>query len=259
VVARLELQALQVRVPGATLLHALSLRLEAGQLVGVVGPNGAGKSTLLRALAGLLPAKGEILIDGGAASRLSQQKRAQAMAYLPQGHGVHWPLSVQDVVALGRYPHGLHDPHCADASARALILEAMARADVAELADRSILSLSGGEKARVMIARVLASQAPILLADEPMAALDPSHQLSIMARLREEAARGALVLVVTHDLGLAARFCDQLILLDGGALIAKDIPARVLTPEILRQIYKIRAYHGDFEGSSILMPWENTL
>ena len=244
---------------GRPILKNVLLSLEKGRLVVLIGPNGAGKTTLLRAMAGLVAATGEVMVEGTSLSGLSRQKRAQKIAYLPQGHQVHWPLSVQDVVALGRFPHGLADPESPPPEHAAIIASAMARTGTTDLAARNVQSLSGGERARVMLARVLAVDAPILLADEPTASLDPHHQLAVMHDLQAEARRGTLVIAVTHDIGLAARLADEVILIADGRLAAIGPPAEVFTPARLAEIYRIRAVHQEIGGEALLVPWETVL
>lgn len=232
-----------------------SFALAPGQLVALIGPNGAGKTSLLRALAGLAPATGTLTIDGEDAARMAPRDRARRIAYLPQGHTVHWPLAARDVVALGRYPHGFSDPSRMGARDRAIVEEAMARTDALAFADRDILTLSGGERARVMLARVFAVEAGILLADEPTAALDPRHQIGIMEALRAEARRGRLVIAVTHDIGLAARMADLVMVIDDGRIAALGPPAAVMTPALLRDVYGVEALAFDHQGQPVLVPW----
>ena len=199
------LEGVSVRLGGKAVVSDVSATLTHG-LIGVLGPNGAGKSTLVRAALGLVPAEGRIAVEG---------PLARTLAYLPQGGAIHWPVSVRRLVGLGRLAHmgplGRLGP--ADAAA---VERAMAAADVAHLADRDATALSGGERARVLLARALATEAPALVVDEPLAALDPRHALGVMALLRAQADGGTLVVAVLHDLGLAARFCDRVLLMQGG-------------------------------------------
>jgi len=228
-------------------LRGIGTVLEPGRLVGIVGPNGAGKSTLLRAMLGLLPFTGTIRIDGAPLGSMARGALARKLAYLPQGQTLHWPLTVERLVALGRLPH-LAPMSGLSPGDTAAIETAMERADVTGLRARIATELSGGERARVLLARTLAVGAPALLADEPLAALDPGHQLDAMELLRAEAHAGALVVTVLHDLTMAARYCDRLLLIDGGGLVADDTPLAVLTPARLREVYGITAAierHGD--------------
>ncbi len=252
----LRLDGVNVSLGGTPIVREVSLALSAGRFVVLIGPNGAGKTTLLRAIAGLVPSTGAILVQGKALSTLSRPERARGMAYLPQGHQVHWPLSARDIVALGRYPHGLVDPARMSARDAEIVDAAMARTGTEGFADRPVRSLSGGERARVMLARVLAVEAPILLADEPTASLDPRHQLAVMRDLQAEARRGALVIAVTHDLTLAARLADEVILMADGAIAAMGTPEAVFTEAHLAGVYGIRAMSVMIEGERLIVPWE---
>ena len=206
-VALLTARGLGVRLAGRVVLKDVSLALSPGHLVALVGPNGAGKTTLLRALAGLIPSEGEIEIGGQALSSLPLRERAKRFGYLPQGHVVHWPLPARDIVALGRYPHGATDPARLSPRDAEAVLRAMQAVDVMEFSDRRVTELSGGERSRVALARALAVEAPVILADEPTASLDPRHQIDVMKNLRATADKGVLVIVVTHDLGLGRAVC----------------------------------------------------
>ena len=177
------------RWPAARVLRDISLSLPAGRLVALVGPNGAGKTTLLRALAGLVPSQGAIDVGGDALSSLPLRERARRFAYLPQGHVVHWPLPARDIVALGRYPHGATDPARLTPKDAEAVLRAMQATDVVEFSERRVTELSGGERSRVALARVLAVEAPVILADEPTASLDPRYQIDVMRNLRAAADR----------------------------------------------------------------------
>ncbi|MBU3078693.1 ABC transporter ATP-binding protein [Sphingomonas quercus] len=247
-------EGLAVTLGGRIVLDAASAAFAPGGLVGVVGPNGAGKSTLVRALAGLLPvARGRATLDGRDVAAIPRAEMARRIAYLPQGQTLHWPLSVARLVALGRLPH-LAPFQRIGAGDAAAIDRAMALTEVTDLRDRVATELSGGERARVLLARALAVEAPVLIVDEPLAALDPGHQLDMMALLRARAGEGALVIAVLHDLGLAARQCDRLLLLHAGRVVADGAPADVLTAERLAAIFGIRAWTGMVEGQPILVP-----
>ncbi|WP_428678456.1 ABC transporter ATP-binding protein [Sphingopyxis sp.] len=223
-----------------TVVSGVDARFDAGTLTGIVGPNGAGKSTLARAMLALVPASGSVRIDGIDAVALPRADLAQRIAYLPQGQTLHWPLTVERLVGLGRLPHLAPMSRISDADAAA-IERAMERADVLGLRDRIATELSGGERARVLFARALAVEAPALIADEPLASLDPGHQIDVMDLLRAEADAGKLVLAVLHDLTMAARYCDRLLIVDGGRIVADGSPADVLTPDLLRAVYGIDA------------------
>lgn len=254
----IELQGLSVNFGGRRVAGPLSHAFSKGSLVVILGPNGAGKTSLLRAVAGLVPFNGDILIEGCALHSISRADRARLIAYLPQGHAAHWPLLVREIVALGRLPHGLNDPARPAPADDRIIAGVLERMDVAHLAERRIHELSGGERARVMLARVLAVQAPVLLADEPTAALDPRHQIGVMEALKAEACRGALVVAVTHDLALASRYADEILLLSDGAIAARGRPDSALSPEVLRSVYGIEALRGAQDGQRWILPWVAT-
>jgi iron complex transport system ATP-binding protein len=240
-VVTLALEGLSVELGRRRVLHDVSARLEPGALIGVIGPNGAGKSTLVRALLGLVPAaSGTVRLDGAEISGLAPAAMARAIAYLPQGQTLHWPLSVARLVALGRLPH-LAPFSRLSAADHAAVEAAMRRAEVFDLAERIATELSGGERARALLARALAVGAPALVVDEPLAALDPGHRIDVMELLAREARGGALVVAVLHDLTLAARHCDRLLLIDRGRLVADGAPADVLTARRMREVYGIEA------------------
>jgi iron complex transport system ATP-binding protein len=248
-------QQLEVALSGRTVLHDVSLSLLSGQLVALVGPNGAGKTTLLRALAGLVPSTGSIEIGGDRLSSLSLRERARRFGYLPQGHHVHWPLPAKDVVALGRYPHGATDPARLSPRDEQAVLRAMQATNVVGFAERPVTELSGGERSRVALARVLAVEAPVVLADEPIASLDPRYQIDVMLNLRGAADRGVLVVVVTHDLGLAARFADTVLVLSDGRLVTQGKPAQALSAQIMAEVFRISAYRADYRNETVILPW----
>jgi iron complex transport system ATP-binding protein len=253
--AFLSIERLRVRLGGRAVLREISIEVPACRVVALVGPNGAGKTTLLRALAGLVPAEGAIRLAGEDVSRLSVRERARRFAYLPQDQGVQWPLPARDVVALGRFPHGAVDPARLPVRDAEAVARAIDATDVAAFADRPINSLSGGERGRVLLARALAVEAPVILADEPTASLDPRHQLDVMRLLRTAAAAGAVVFVVTHDLSLAARFADIVVVLDDGRVAAEGSPAEALRPDVLADVFRVGAFRADHEGEPVIVPW----
>jgi iron complex transport system ATP-binding protein len=253
--ALLAATGLNVTLGGRVVLNDISLSLSPGHLVALVGPNGAGKTTLLRALAGLLPSTGEVHVGGDALSSLRLSERARRFAYLPQGHVVHWPLPVRDIVALGRIPHGATDPARLNLKDAEAVMRAMQVTDVVEFGERRVTDLSGGERSRVALARVLAVEAPVMLADEPTASLDPRYQIDVMTNLRDAADGGMLVMVVTHDLGLAARFADTVLVLSEGRLVAQGAPAEALSEKILADVFRISAYRAEHRREAVIVPW----
>ena len=248
-------QNLGVVLAGRTVLTDVSLSLSAGHLVALVGPNGAGKTTLLRALAGLVPSTGAVHVRGDALASLPLRERAKRFGYLPQGHVVHWPLPARDIVALGRFPHGVTDPARMTAKDLDAVSHAMQAADVVEFAGRRVTELSGGERSRVALARVLAVEAPVILADEPIASLDPRHQIDVMKSLRTAADGGVLVIVVTHDLGLAARFADHVMVLSAGRLVSQGAPAAALSEQVMHNVFRISAYRAEHQNEAVIVPW----
>ena len=248
--AILQAEEISVRLGGTLIVEGASLALRAGELVALVGPNGAGKTTLLRALAGLLPAEGRIMLDGRALDMFSPRERGRRIAYLPQGNVFHWPLAVAAVVGLGRYPHGDPFSRATDAD-RAAVQRALAATAIEAFAERPVTTLSGGERARVALARALATQAAVLLADEPTVSLDPRHQLVVMGLLRDAARAGGAVLTVVHDLTLAARFADRVVIMDRGRLIADAPPAEALSTARLATVFGVEAVSLDTGDGAI--------
>ncbi len=245
----LELREVGVELHGRQLLDGIDLCLQPGELLGLIGPNGAGKSTLLKAITHLLPYRGDILLDNQPLSRLAPRERALRLAYLGQGDASGWPLRLRDYVALGRLPHrrSVEDAPAIDA--------AITRMGLQQLTGRRFDQLSGGERVRARLARALAVGSPLLLADEPVAALDPFHQLNVMQLLREQCAEGRSAVVVLHDLTLASRFCDRLLLLDQGRVVACGNARQVLTPKHLQQVYRVQAMVGEHQQQPFVLPW----
>ena len=222
---------------GAQALRGVSLDVAEGEMIGVIGPNGSGKSTLLRLMTGLLrPDRGEVTLDGRAIRSLDRRALARQVAFLPQQIEAPFDFSCREVVAQGRYPHLSAMGFLTTEDLR-IVDDAMARTETLTLADRPLTSLSGGERQRVLIAATLAQQARRLFLDEPTTALDIHHQAGIFALLRQIARDGASVMVVIHDLNLAAQFCDRLILLSVGAVVADGPPGDVLNIALLAPVY----------------------
>lgn len=233
---------LSVTVGSVTLLDTVSVTLRQGELVAILGPNGAGKTTLLRSMLGLVdPSQGRSLLDGQPTARLSPGERARKVSYLPQRRPLAWPNRVIDIVSLGRFAHGAALGRLGPVDAAA-VDDAIGACDLRLLASRNADSLSGGELARVHFARALAAKAPLLVADEPVAALDPRHQLRIAELIRTFVDSGGGALVVLHEVALAARFADRLIWMSGGKIIAEGSPRATLTAELMKDIYGVRAH-----------------
>ena len=248
----LRARALTVRRGPRAVVAGVDFALRRGELVALLGPNGAGKTTLLRALAGLAAHEGALEWDGAPISVMGRAARARAVAYLAQGGETAWALPARDIVALGRMPHGARAPLVgADAAA---VERAMAAADVGAFADRPASQLSGGERARVLLARALAVEAGLLLADEPVAALDPGHQLAVMETLAGVARAGRAVLVVTHDVGLALRYCSRALLMRDGALVADLSADEALESGALERCFGVSFAAASVEGLRLVVP-----
>jgi iron complex transport system ATP-binding protein len=219
---------------GRVVLRDVSAALRPGAITAIVGPNGAGKSSLLLGLAGLLtPTEGRVTLDGAALASLGAQERARAIGYLPQSPDIAWDVAVEPLVALGRMPWRDRG--------EGAIAEALAALDLEPLRARPVSQLSGGERARVLLARVLAGSPRWILADEPLAALDLAHQLRLIAHLKACAASGQGVVVVLHDLALAMNHADHVLVLQDGCLIAAGPPAKALAPEVIAQGWNVPA------------------
>jgi iron complex transport system ATP-binding protein len=238
-------------------LNRVSCDVPEGTFVCVLGINGVGKSTLLRAIAGLLPITGEVAIDGAVVAAMSPRSRARTISYLPQTAEVAWPITARDVVMLGRMPHlsSLAGPAEADLAA---VDAALANVDATMLADRLVTELSGGEKARVLLARALAVAAPVLLADEPIAALDPRHQIEVMELFQREAKAGRTVLAAVHDLALASRYAGQVIVLSAGGVAACGPPSEVLTDALVASAFGVEIVAAERNGLRAIVPWVTT-
>jgi iron complex transport system ATP-binding protein len=252
---KLSASGIGVRLGGREILRDIALTISPGELIAVAGPNGAGKSTLLRVLAGLTPPDaGSVRLGDVDMRTIDRRSLGRAIAYLPQDRTVHWPLKVRAVVALGRIPHGSGPQRGESDIDRAMIQAALKQTDTEALADRSIGELSGGERARVLIARALAQDAGILIADEPAAGLDPAHALALFETFVAIAAQGRAVIVALHDLSLALRYCPGAMLLKDGEVAASGRARDVLTEPIIARVYGITANIAEIAGVPCVIP-----
>jgi iron complex transport system ATP-binding protein len=250
---RIEARGLHVRLGSREVLRGLDVVAEAGEVTAVIGPNGAGKTTLLKVLGGLLtPSAGSVTLDGRAIGDWPMQERARSLAYLPQERVTHWALTARAVVALGRLPHQPMGAGESAAGTRA-IDAALAAMDIGHLAERPVPEMSGGERARVLVARALAQEPVALLADEPAAGLDPAHQMALFRHFTALASAGRTVVVALHDLSLAARFCHRIVLMQAGCVIAAGAPPDVLKREHLAAVYGIDARYAVIEGVPVVL------
>lgn len=251
----LSIENLAVSLGSRRVLHGVDAVFRPGKVTAILGANGSGKSTLVRALTGLLDSDaGLVRLGGRAIGRIEPGERARLIGYLPQDAAVHWNVTVESLVELGRIPHR---PPFAGLSAddRAAIADALAATDTADFAGRLVGELSGGERARVLLARVLAGRPQWLLADEPLAALDPAHQLGLLDRLRDLAGQGMGVVIVLHDLVQAARAADDVLLLREGRTVAFGPASEALAHQPLREAFGVEVMViGDQQGRLLPVP-----
>lgn len=241
---------LSYRINNTNILTDVSIRAMPGELLGLIGPNGAGKSTLLSLLAGLATCSaGSISVDGNLIDDFNTATRARTIGWLEQIGEIHWPLTVHRLVSLGRLPH-LATWQKFSESDELAVQQALEKTDSAHLQDRDAMTLSGGERARVLMARALAAEPSLLLADEPVSSLDLGHQLQTMDVLRKFASGNCACIVVLHDLSLAARYCDRLYMLDQGKLTAEGSAASVLSNNNIREVYGVDVITG-----GDVIPW----
>ena len=237
--AAFRLEQVSYRIGQAPILQGISGTLTAGQWVGILGPNGAGKSTLLRILAGVLaPSSGRVVLEDRALHSWPVLERAQRLAFVPQRIDLTFPFQVRDVVAMGRTPY-LRRWQNESQTDEDIVNAVMTQTETNHLADRDVMTLSGGELQRVTLARALAQQPKFLLLDEPTASLDLRHQFEVIEILEDLVSRGVTVLTAVHDLNLAASVCATLILLRNGQVYAIGTPQEVLTAETIRAVYEV--------------------
>ncbi|QBF30195.1 ABC transporter ATP-binding protein [Thalassococcus sp. S3] len=246
----LSIDSLSVSLRDRDVLRHVSFNVDRGECIGLLGPNGVGKTTLMRAALGLIPHQGQSSI-----AELKPAERAQQAAWMPQAREIAWPVTVETLVMLGRLPH-LASGQRPTSQDHALVDAALAAMDLNSLRSRTATRLSGGEQARVLIARALAQDTPLIVADEPVAGLDPAHQISTMRTFAGLAQSGRSVIVSLHDLGLAARHCTRLILLSEGTIVADGTPADVLTLDRMAQVFGIRAFYRDTEEGPVFQALE---
>jgi iron complex transport system ATP-binding protein len=246
---------LEVRYADHVAVQAASFELATGELIGLIGPNGAGKTSLLRALAGIPAPDARVRWHGRELTGFGADERARAIAFLPQSPQANWPLTARELIELGRLPHRRFGqrPTAADTDA---VLRALRWTGIEDLADRSIDTLSGGERMRVHLARAFAVDAPVLLVDEPVESLDPYHQLKVVQLLDEYRNAGRLVVAVLHDLNLALGACTRLLLMDEGSIVADGEPRSVITDRTLNRHYRIRAWLAEHAGRAVAIPWD---
>ena len=250
----LRADAVGIELGGRAVLSDVTAEIVPGDFIAVVGPNGAGKSTLLRTLAGLIaPARGRVLLDGEPICTLLRRDIGRQIAYLPQDRTVHWPLAVERVVALGRLPHRIFSAGESSADLSA-IASAMQHMDVMHLAQRPIAALSGGERARVLVARALAQEARYLIADEPTAGLDPAHCLRLFEEFARLATGGCAVVTALHDLSLALRYAKRVILLKDGRVLSDGSASSVLKKDLIAQAFGIETIVTSIDGIPVVLP-----
>ncbi len=239
--AELVVQSLSVDAGAKRLVDGVSMTVRCGELVAIIGENGAGKSSLMRCMAGYVrPSAGVVTVAGLDVMGMTSAARAKTIGWLPQAMPLAWPVKVRDAVAIGRFAHGGLPERLSVADA-AVVERVLVACDLIDLAERSTAHLSGGEIARVHLARTMAGEAAVLLADEPVAALDPRHRLAVMRLLRGEADMGKAVAVVLHDLALAGRFADRIVGMKDGRVLVEGPPAEVVTRDWISALFGVEA------------------
>lgn len=240
------------QIDDISILKAIDIEVKAGELVGLIGPNGAGKSTLLRLLTCVeKPSLGDILYDDINVNQVSAEERAKRIGYLVQGAKAYWPFSVEKIIGLGRIPHQKWWQH-GSTEDEEKVQRAMEITETLAYRNRIVSTLSGGEQTLVMLARIFATDPQIIFADEPVAALDPYHQLHVMEILRNHSRDDRASVVVLHDLSLAARFCDRLYIINHGELYGSGTPNEIMTADNIAEVYGVKTRIScDREGVSV--------
>jgi len=259
-VSSIEFRDLQVKFGKRTVVQGFTDTVRSGEWLGLIGPNGAGKSSILRAIVGVIPSGGEVLVDGSSMTLRSRARRAAIVAYVPQDPLMPSDMTGFEYALLGRAPYvgyfGNESRHD-----RAMVADVLERLELSDFADRRLGRLSGGERQRLVIARALATEAPILLLDEPTSALDIGHQqqaLELVARLRND--HGLTVISAMHDLTLAGLYSDRLALLYEGSVVASGAPEQVLRAETLAEFYGVRVtVHREPDGTIVVIPRRDAL
>lgn len=250
----LEASNLSVKFGQRTILDAIDFSINKGEFIGLIGPNGSGKTTLVRALSGMLPKHtNKIKFLGHSLSNYKPKQLAQKLAYLPQGNVSHWSITVENLVMLGRLPHRKPWQGASELDHK-IVQQVLHDCDVSQFAKHTIETLSGGERARVFLSRALAVKPQLLIVDEPIAGLDPGHQLEVMNKFRQLSEQGMGIVSVIHDLTLAARYCHKLVMLGEQKIISQGSPEQVLSPANLERCFNIRAHIGEAEGQTFVIP-----
>ena len=253
----LQTASLTLKIGEKTILKDIDFAIAKGEIVGLMGPNGTGKTTLLKTLAGLSRHDvSTVFFDGKDMAAMPRQALAQKLAYLPQGHDVHWSMSVENLVMLGRLPH-LKPWQRPTKKDWHIVRQVLEKCDAWQFAQRSIQALSGGERARVLLARALAVQPQILLADEPLAGLDPGHQLEIMGYLQQQAKDGLAVVIVIHDLNLARRFCHRVLFLGQQQILHQGAVKEVMVADKIARCFSIQVVTGTLQQVPVVIPVES--
>ena len=250
----LEATGLSVKFGDRTILDNINFSVEKGEFIGLIGANGSGKTTLLRALSGILPKhKKKVKLLGLSLNNYPPKQLAQKLAYLPQGNESHWSITAENLVMLGRLPHQKPWQGTSESDHK-IVQQVMQACDVSQFARHTVDNLSGGERARVFLSRALAVEPQLLLVDEPIAGLDPGHQLEVMNKFQQLSESGMGIVCVIHDLTLAARYCHKLVMLGEQKIIAQGQPKQVLSPENLASGFSIKAHISEVKGQALVVP-----